>query len=376
MGGMAMYLGENIKKLGFGLMRLPQKDGVIDVEQVKVMVDKFLAAGFTYFDTAWAYPGSEDAIRQALVERYPREKFQLATKNAAWINCKTRADAIAQFETSLKQTGTGYFDFYLLHNLGESRTKFFDDFDMWSFVQEKKKEGKIRHVGFSFHSTPEELEEILKAHPEMEFVQLQINYGDWENPAIQSRACYETARKYDKPVVIMEPVKGGMLANPPESVKKILAAAEPEASCASWAVRFAANLDGLVTVLSGMSSVEQMEDNLSYMKDFQKLTPEQEKTIEKAREALAKIPIIPCTTCNYCAKVCPQNIGISGSFTAMNYLTLYGDKAAAQHQENWLVKMHGKKPAAECVKCGACEKACPQHIAIRAELEAVAKALA
>ena len=375
-GGNFMYLGENIRKLGFGLMRLPQKDGVIDVEQVKVMVDKFLAAGFTYFDTAWAYPGSEDAIRQALVERYPREKFQLATKNAAWINCKTREDAIAQFETSLKQTGAGYFDFYLLHNLGESRTKFFDDFDMWSFVQEKKKEGKIRHAGFSFHSTPEELEEILKAHPEMEFVQLQINYGDWENPAIQSRACYETARKYDKPVIIMEPVKGGMLANPPESVKKILQAAEPESSCASWAVRFAANLDGLVTVLSGMSSVEQMEDNLSYMKDFQKLTPEQEATIAKAREALAKIPIIPCTTCNYCAKVCPQNIGVSGSFTAMNYLTLYGDKDAAKHQENWLVNMHGKKPAADCVKCGACEKACPQHIAIRDELEKVAKALA
>ena len=375
-GGNFMYLGENIRKLGFGLMRLPQKDGVIDVEQVKVMVDKFLAAGFTYFDTAWAYPGSEDAIRQALVERYPREKFQLATKNAAWISCKTREDAVAQFETSLKQTGAGYFDFYLLHNLGESRTKFFDDFDMWSFVQEKKKEGKIRHVGFSFHSTPEELEEILKAHPEMEFVQLQINYGDWENPAIQSRACYETARKYDKPVIIMEPVKGGMLANPPESVREILNAAEPESSCASWAVRFAANLDGLVTVLSGMSSVEQMEDNLSYMKDFKKLTPKQEETIEKAREALAKIPIIPCTTCNYCAKVCPQNIGVSGSFTAMNYLTLYGDKDAAKHQENWLVNMHGKKPAADCVKCGACEKACPQHIAIRDELEMVAKALA
>ncbi|MBR5163036.1 MAG: aldo/keto reductase, partial [Schwartzia sp.] len=238
-----MTLGENIKKLGFGLMRLPQKDGAIDVEQVKIMVDKFLAAGFTYFDTAWAYPGSEDAIRQALVERYPREKFQLATKNAAWINCKTREDAIAQFETSLKQTGAGYFDFYLLHNLGESRTKFFDDFDMWSFVQEKKKEGLIRHVGFSFHSTPEELEAILKAHPEMEFVQLQINYGDWENPAIQSRACYEMAQKYNKPVVIMEPVKGGMLVNPPESVKAILKAAEPESSCAAWAVRFAANLD-------------------------------------------------------------------------------------------------------------------------------------
>ena len=370
-----MYLGEQIKKLGFGLMRLPKKGEEIDVEQVKVMVDKFLAAGFTYFDTAWAYAGSEDAIRQALVERYPREKFQLATKNAAWINCKTREEAIAQFNLSLKRTGAGYFDFYLLHNLGESRTKFFDDFDMWSFVQEKKAEGLIKHVGFSFHSTPEELEEILTKHPEMEFVQLQINYGDWENPAIQSRACYEVARKHGKPVIIMEPVKGGMLANPPESVKQILQAAEPESSCASWAVRFAADLKGLIVVLSGMSNVEQMEDNLSYMKDFTGLTESQKETINKAREALAKIPVIPCTTCNYCAKVCPKEIGISGTFTAMNYLTLYGDKAAAQHQENWLVGGHGRRKAAECIKCGKCEQVCPQHISIREELVKAGRAL-
>ena len=370
-----MYLGEQIKKLGFGLMRLPKKGEEIDVEQVKVMVDKFLAAGFTYFDTAWAYAGSEDAIRQALVERYPREKFQLATKNAAWINCKTREEAVEQFNLSLKRTGAGYFDFYLLHNLGESRTKFFDDFDMWSFVQKKKAEGLIKHVGFSFHSTPEELEEILTKHPEMEFVQLQINYGDWENPAIQSRACYEVARKHGKPVIIMEPVKGGMLANPPESVKQILQAAEPESSCASWAVRFAADLEGLIVVLSGMSNVEQMEDNLSYMKDFTGLTESQKNTINKAREALAKIPVIPCTTCNYCAKVCPKEIGISGTFTAMNYLTLYGDKAAAQHQENWLVGGHGRKKAAECIKCGKCEQVCPQHISIREELVRASKAL-
>lgn len=370
-----MYLGEQIKKLGFGLMRLPKKGEEIDVEQVKVMVDKFLAAGFTYFDTAWAYAGSEDAIRQALVERYPREKFQLATKNAAWINCKTREEAIAQFNLSLKRTGAGYFDFYLLHNLGESRTKFFDDFDMWSFVQEKKAEGLIKHVGFSFHSTPEELEEILTKHPEMEFVQLQINYGDWENPAIQSRACYEVARKHGKPVIIMEPVKGGMLANPPESVKQILQAAEPESSCASWAIRFAADLEGLIVVLSGMSNVEQMEDNLSYMKDFTGLTESQKETINKAREALAKIPVIPCTTCNYCAKVCPKEIGISGTFTAMNYLTLYGDKAAARHQENWLVGGHGRKKAAECIKCGKCEQVCPQHISIREELVKAGRAL-
>ncbi|MBR4641325.1 MAG: aldo/keto reductase [Selenomonadaceae bacterium] len=369
------YLGEEIKKLGFGLMRLPRlEDETIDLEQVKQMVDLFLSKGFTYFDTAWAYPGSEDAIRQALVERYPREKFQLATKNAAWINCKTREDAIAQFETSLKQTGAGYFDFYLLHNLGEMRTEFFERFKMWDFVFEKKREGLIKHVGFSFHSTPEELDEILTKHPEAEFVQLQINYADWENPAIQSRGCYEVARKHGKPIVIMEPIKGGTLANPPEQVAAVFKAANPEVSLASWAIRFAASLDGVITVLSGMSTLDQMKDNVAYMENFKRLDDSERATVEEARKVLASLPIIPCTTCNYCAKVCPQNIGISGSFTAHNVLTLYKNKTFADGQYTWLVERHGKEYAGKCIKCGACEKVCPQHIKIRAELVKVAAA--
>lgn len=362
-------LGEDIKKLGFGLMRLPTKGKDIDIEQVCGMVDLFLAAGFTYFDTAWAYGGSEEAICKALVERYPRDRYTLATKNAAWINCKTAQDARDQFTVSLERSGAGYFDFYLLHNLGESRTHYFDDFDMWNFVLDKKKEGLIKHIGFSFHSNAEELDEILTKHPEAEFVQLQVNYADWDDPVIQSRACFETAHRHGKPVVIMEPVKGGMLATPPEPVARILKAAEPASSCASWAIRFAAGLPGIVTVLSGMSSLAQMQDNLSYMKDFTGLTPEQKLTLDRAREALSSIHVIPCTDCRYCQKVCPAGIAIPETFAGVNQYLLFGDKEGALHNISWQTGAHDKKPASDCRKCGLCEKACPQHIDIRAELD-------
>lgn len=372
---METYLGENTPKLGFGLMRLPKKDNEIDIEQVKTMVDLFMEAGFTYFDTAFVYSGSEEAMKAALIDRYPRESFTVATKMAAWSGCKTREDAINQFETSLKRTGAGYFDYYLLHNLGVVRTKYFEDFDMWNYILEQKAQGKIKHIGFSFHSSAEELEEILIAHPEAEFVQLQINYADWLSTDIQSKRVYEMARKYNKPVVIMEPVKGGLLADPPEGVAKILKEADPNASFASWAIRFAASQEGVLTVLSGMSNIEQMQDNLSYMKNFKKLDATEQEVIARAQSEIAKYPLIPCTDCKYCAKVCPMNIGIPATFSAMNMLILYNDLNRAQGREKFHVVGMGKELAEKCIKCGQCEGVCPQHIEIRKHLEKAVTAL-
>ncbi len=293
---MAEINTETMPKLGFGLMRLPKNGESFDTEQICEMVDLFLSAGMKYFDTAFAYPGSEEQIRKALVERYPRDSYYLATKLFAAL-AKTKEEAEQEFYTSLERTGAGYFDYYLLHNLGNERTKYYEDYDLWNFVKARKEEGLIKHYGFSFHDKADVLDQILTEHPEAEFVQLQINYADWEEASIESGKCYEVARRHGKPIVVMEPVKGGMLASPPEKVAEVFRSASREASLPSWCIRFAASLPGVLTVLSGMSNIEQMKDNLSFMKNFQPLTEEEQDVIVRAREALNSYDTIPCTAC-------------------------------------------------------------------------------
>ncbi len=361
---MNTYFGAAVPKLGFGLMRLPKKEtGKIDMEQMKKMVDLFMEAGLTYFDTAYVYDGgdSERAAREALVERYPRERYTLATKLAGW-KAVDEETARQQFYTSLERTNAGYFDYYLLHSLKKENYKKYDEYRIWDFVKEQKEKGLIKHWGFSFHSTPELLDEILTKHPDTEFVQLQLNYADWENPKVAARANYEVARKHGKSIVVMEPVKGGVLATPPQEVQNILHNRNAEASYASWAIRYAASLDGIITVLSGMSDLSQMEDNLSYMKAFQPLNNEEQAAIQKAQEAINGIRSIPCTDCHYCTEGCPKQIPIPEIFQARNKQLIWGQMEQGTKGYAKATKQAGT--AADCIGCGQCENSCPQQIPI------------
>ena len=348
-------------KLGFGLMRLPKTNEAIDVPQVCEMVDHFLAAGFTYFDTAYVYDGSEVAAKAALVDRHPRASYTLATKLHVG-KCTNAEEARKELETSLARTGAGYFDYYLLHALMANNVDKYEEFGLWDFVRELKANGTIRHYGFSFHDSPELLDKLLTEHPDVDFVQLQINYADWENPEVQSRACYEVARKHGKQVVIMEPVKGGALANPPEQVKALFDAAKPGASYASWALRFAASLDGVLAVLSGMSNLEQVDDNLATMSDFQPLNDAEQKVIQQAQHILGNSAAIACTACHYCTAGCPKKIAIPEIFAAANKQLANGQKAEAAAAYAAATAEGGK--ASACIHCKQCERICPQHLPI------------
>ncbi|MBS4959228.1 MAG: aldo/keto reductase [Clostridiales bacterium] len=366
-----------MKKFGFGGMRLPllNRDDPksVDQQQVNEMVDKMLEAGFTYFDTAYPYHNgmSEVAFGNALVKRHPRDSFLLADKMPTFlIREESKFDEI--FQEQLRRTGVEYFDYYLLHNIGAGTYHRMTKLGAFAYLQKKKEEGKIRRLGFSFHDNAELLDQILTEHPEMEFVQLQINYLDWESVSIQSRKNYEVAVKHNKPVFVMEPVKGGGLARLPEKAEQIFKAYHPTASNASWALRFAASLPQVAMVLSGMSSLGEVEDNISFMSHLEPITEEEKKCIHKVTDIINASTAIACTGCGYCTEECPKKINIPGYFSVYNAYKLHGDVNFPVMQ--YLRQAHGRGKASECIGCGQCERHCPQHLSIISYLKDVANA--
>ncbi len=369
------------KKLGFGLMRMPllnpSDEASVDVEQVCKMVDMFLERGFTYFDTAWMYHdfNSENVVKAALVDRYPRDSFTLATKlHGEYI--KTKEDRNRIFNEQLRKTGASFFDYYLIHGIDEELLEIYEKLDCFNWLLEKKRAGLVKHAGFSFHDTPELLDEILTKHPEMEFVQLMINYLDWNSEWVQSRACYEVAVKHGKPVTVMEPVRGGTLANLPQDIEMLFKEKDPAMSIPSWAIRFVASLDNVMVVLSGMSSIAQMEDNTSYMENFKALSEDEKKLCLKAGEKLISKLAIPCTGCSYCTSGCPMKISIP------KYFKMYNENTFDDLEEKeWSVKYedypqlleNGGGKSADCIACGQCESVCPQHITIIENLKMISR---
>ncbi len=366
------------KRLGFGLMRLPllnpNDPSSIDLEQTKKLVDAFLERGYTYFDTAWMYCGSksEDAVKEVLVKRYPRDKFTITTKlHASYVDSLEDRDKI--FHAQLEKTGVDFFDYYWLHDINVHSLEVFEKYDCFRWLQEKKRLGLAKHIGFSFHDSPELLDKILTEHPEFEYVQLQINYLDWENNAIQSHKCYEVATKHHIPVIVMEPVKGGTLANIPEAAERMFKEYNPQASIPSWAIRYVASLDNVYMVLSGMSTLEQVLDNTSFMTDFVPVNDEEKALIQKAVEIINGNITVPCTGCEYCMAGCPQRIPIPKCFSLYNAdkqeVATKGWTPQGEYYEN-IVKDLGK--ASDCVECRQCESVCPQHLPIVKYLKDVA----
>ena len=361
---------ENIKKnFGFGFMRLPMAGEEVDLEHATKMVDAFLAEGFNYFDTAHGYLGgkSELALRHCLTSRYPRESYVLTNKLSGNFFEKEE-DIRPVFESQLEACGVTYFDFYLMHAQNRRNFEKYKACRAYETAFALKEEGKVRHVGISFHDTPEILDQILTEYPQIEVVQIQFNYLDFDEPSVQSRGCWEVCRKHGKPVIVMEPVKGGTLVNLPEEAQKVLDDLQG-GSAASYAIRFAAGFEGMMMVLSGMGTLEMVEDNCGYMKDFQPLNERELAAVTKVREIFNAQHLIPCTSCRYCTEVCPQGIRIPDLFACLNTKKQFGSWSADYH---YSVTVKESAGPADCLKCGLCEDSCPQNLQIRDLLEDVA----
>ena len=362
-----------MKKLGFGCMRLPcaGESAEIDIEKFAEMADIFIGRGFSYFDTAYVYHGgkSEEALRRAVVERYPRESFTVADKMPMF-DIQNEAELGKIFSEQLARLGVEYIDYYLLHAMNLSRYEKAERLGAFEFLEKKREEGRIVNFGFSFHDSPEVLDKILTAHPETQFVQLQINYLDWDSPSVRSRECYEVAKAHSKPIIVMGPVKGGALANVPKEVKEEFEKFEPSLSAAGWAVKFAAGLENVICVLSGMSDLAQVEDNTSYMYDFKPLDSKRLGLLDRASDIIRAERAIPCTACRYCTDGCPKKIPIPDYFGLYNeHFRLRGKSDAEYYYANFLARGAGR--ASDCIACGKCENICPQHIDIRKRLKGV-----
>ena len=363
---------DNVRKnFGFGCMRLPMKNGEVNYAEFNEMIDAFMENGFNYFDTAHGYHSgkSETALRDCLVARYPRDKYILTNKLTNFY-FKSEADVRPFFESQLKLCGVDYFDFYLMHAQSKEIFAYFKKCRAYEQALELKKEGKIRHFGISFHDTADVLEQILTEYPQIEVVQIQLNYVDYDDPAVQSKKCLEVCNRHGKPVIVMEPVKGGNLVNLPNAAKKYFDELGT-ASYASYAIRFAAGCNGVFMVLSGMSDTAQMNDNISYMKEFKPLDESETKAVREVCNVFNGMHLIACTACRYCTDGCPKKISIPDLFSCLNTKNLYHDWNADYYYGEVHTKNGGK--ASDCIECGKCEKACPQHLPIRNLLRDVAK---